>query len=377
MKIKKEKLLIILAFLGLVFSFLLLLVDMNAKSGISNAACNISSYINCDKVATSSYSHVFSIPVSLIGMFFYFFIAFYAIFSKNQETFFQIGFWIFALASLVSLFLLSVSIFQIKALCIFCSATYLVNFVSLYLLKSSYKLNFSQIFTSKNIAAMAISLLLAVALAIIAFFLFKPNAGLKNKETRDILSDYQASNTYTMNLMFAPYMGSNSPKIEVVVYSDFFCSHCRHFMGVLDNLMKDPKYMQSVRIYYKTYPLDNKKCTDKAKVKELSPSCRLSLLSFEMLKKGLFWEFETITRENPLLNADEGLKTAEELNRGKIDLNKVKENNAKYVQMNIREASALGIIATPTWFANGRKFEGAYEMTQLKTLFDHIIEGKN
>lgn len=124
---------------------------MNAKSGISNAACNISSYINCDKVATSAYSHVFSIPVSLLGMFFYFFIAFYAIFSKNQETFFQISFWIFAFASLVSLFLLFISITEIKALCIFCSGTYLVNLSVYSCWKAIINSTFLRYFSGKTL----------------------------------------------------------------------------------------------------------------------------------------------------------------------------------------------------------------------------------
>ena len=85
-KNKKEILLIILSFAGLALSFLLLVVDLNNMHGIANKFCVISDYVNCDKVASSAFAHVGAIPVSVIGMFFYFFVIFFIDFFQPDTT---------------------------------------------------------------------------------------------------------------------------------------------------------------------------------------------------------------------------------------------------------------------------------------------------
>jgi protein-disulfide isomerase len=128
-------------------------------------------------------------------------------------------------------------------------------------------------------------------------------------------------------------------------------------------------------MYHKPYTLDQR-CTAQQPVAKLSKSCKAALLGFHMMKKGLFWEYEEKVRNDPTFSEEAVMKAAEELNRGPINMKKVKAQNIKYVNITSQEGRSLGITGTPTWFISGRKMTGAYGYGELQTLIKYILQEK-
>jgi len=371
---KKEKMLLVLSLLGFIFSTLLLIVDINTKNNISNSLCNISEYINCDRVASSSYSHIGPIPISLIGMIFYLFIPLYIIFSDHFNVTQKLPLKILSILSIIatifSVYLFTVSVTKIKALCIFCTATYIVNIILLIYLLPNIR-ETVKIFSKDNIISFISSGLTSVVIALIGLFII--NGILSNKEAQnELIKEYQGSEVYQVNTIFSPYIGSSNPKINIVIYSDLFCPACNDLMNNIERLMKDDKISEVVRVYFKHYPI-NKECNPSVGYDLHPGSCTASLLGFELMKKGLFWEYEREIRNSPAKDESTVLEIA--LNFIKdMNIKKIKEDNVKYLNTNILEGKALGINATPTWFINGRKIVGSYSSENIKQLINYILK---
>ncbi|HOJ49885.1 MAG TPA: vitamin K epoxide reductase family protein [Spirochaetota bacterium] len=368
---KKEKMIIILSLLGFILSVLLLIVDINLKNNISNNICNISDYINCDKIAASSYSHIGPIPISLIGIIFYLFIPIYIIFIKNHDII-EEGFKVLGILSLIavafSIFLFLISIIKIKALCIFCTGTYIVNII-LLVLTYSYLKKSLHIFIKENLLSFIYAGVLSVLVSFIGFLLVK--SIIKVNES-SLIQEYNNSTIYSVNSIFSPYIGASDPKIVIVIYSDLFCPACKDLMNNIELLMKDEEIKNILRVYFKHYPID-KECNPQIGYNLHPGSCTASLIGFELMKRGLFWEYEKEIRELPIKDEENVIDVAKNFIKDKIEIKKIKEENLKYLTTNILEAKALGINATPTWFINNRKIVGAFPAEEIKKLIKYIL----
>ncbi len=84
--------------------------------------CDISDKASCSKPFKSSFSRMFGISNTIVGMLFYAAIAFFAWFGLYQLV--LIG---SAAACLVSLYLAYILYAKIRTLCLICTTTYLIN----------------------------------------------------------------------------------------------------------------------------------------------------------------------------------------------------------------------------------------------------------
>ncbi|HCL55583.1 MAG TPA: hypothetical protein DHW82_01040 [Spirochaetia bacterium] len=371
----RMKLLFILALTGAVLSFILLLIDAGNQTLLNT--CSANDVINCAKVAQSKWSHIGPVPVALLGFFFYLFILFYIVLSDNKEAIYLAASWLFLLGSLMSVFLFLVSWFDIKAFCLYCSATYLINWVLFFLFSKYFKFNLSKIFNKSGLKALVFALVLSIGLSGVALWATgssSSSAGTTSQKDGFIV-EYQQLPENRINKIWTPFYGGQNPKVEIITYSSFFCSHCKIFSEDLEKLMSDPKYFENIRVYYKIYS-SSKSCDPNTFTLANPSPCIISYLGFEMIRKGLFWEFEKKVRETPNLSAEIIKKIAEEINKGPIDYKNLAANNQKYFNMVEQEIKLLGVEATPTWYINGKRFVGAYPMPQVKQLIDYIIENE-
>ncbi|OHD10392.1 MAG: hypothetical protein A2Y41_04440 [Spirochaetes bacterium GWB1_36_13] len=369
------KLLFILALTGAVLSFILLLIDAGNQTLLNT--CSANDVINCAKVAQSKWSHIGPVPVALLGFFFYLFILFYIVLSDNKEAIYLAASWLFLLGSLMSVFLFLVSWFDIKAFCLYCSATYLINWVLFFLFSKYFKFNLSKIFNKSGLKALVFALVLSIGLSGVALWATgssSSSAGTTSQKDGFIV-EYQQLPENRINKIWTPFYGGQNPKVEIITYSSFFCSHCKIFSEDLEKLMSDPKYFENIRVYYKIYS-SSKSCDPNTFTLANPSPCIISYLGFEMIRKGLFWEFEKKVRETPNLSAEIIKKIAEEINKDPIDYKNLAANNQKYFNMVEQEIKLLGVEATPTWYINGKRFVGAYPMPQVKQLIDYIIENE-
>jgi vitamin-K-epoxide reductase (warfarin-sensitive) len=127
----------LLAALGFVFSLYLYFVDKKVQTDPRyKPACDLSDQLSCSTVAKSGYGDIFYVPLSVIGIFYYPFVA--------MLLWFRIHWLLLAVTSisvLVSLYLAYIQFAKIRAVCIVCSIIYLIN-IGLFLNALNLFLNF-------------------------------------------------------------------------------------------------------------------------------------------------------------------------------------------------------------------------------------------
>jgi len=116
---------LVLAFLGLADSWYL------AQSALSNTAlsCGIDALDQCNTVAQSEYSRLFGIPLAIYGVGFYvlFFVLAAVMLAVARPVLARILYWASVVGLLASLYFLYLQIFVIKALCIYCLASFVLS----------------------------------------------------------------------------------------------------------------------------------------------------------------------------------------------------------------------------------------------------------
>ena len=96
-------------------------------------ACPSTSFINCAKVTTSSYSEIFGIPVALIGLIFFglLLILQLPILWTNKYQWLEIPRLVFVSLGLVgALWFIYVELHKLHAICLYCSGAHIIIFLS-------------------------------------------------------------------------------------------------------------------------------------------------------------------------------------------------------------------------------------------------------
>lgn len=150
------------------------------------------------------------------------------------------------------------------------------------------------------------------------------------------------------------WVGSNNPKITIVIFSDFGCPVCRSAFPKLREISL--KYGKSVKIIYRDYPVVQQYSKDLA----MAGRCAG--------EQGFFWLMYD------KLFTNQGVSTKEELvNLGNlIGLDSQKfsvclENKLyeKNIDQDLVDGTELEVSGTPTWFINGNKIEGDVPLSTL------------
>jgi uncharacterized membrane protein len=99
----------------------------------------------CETVLTSEYATVFGVPVSLMGAIFYFFILVMLLlyWDTKKDIFLKIPILVSILGAVISLILIALMVFVIKAICVYCmvsdTITILLAIVGVVLLLKNKK----------------------------------------------------------------------------------------------------------------------------------------------------------------------------------------------------------------------------------------------
>ncbi|MDB5245199.1 MAG: vitamin epoxide reductase [Parcubacteria group bacterium] len=119
-------LILVLAFLGLADATYL---AHSALTG-SALACGIDAVLDgCNVVAQSAYSRVFGIPLAVYGVVFYAFLFMLSglLLIVSKRHFYHALFVVAVLGILSSVYFIGLQIFVIKALCIYCLASFVIS----------------------------------------------------------------------------------------------------------------------------------------------------------------------------------------------------------------------------------------------------------
>jgi protein-disulfide isomerase len=147
----------------------------------------------------------------------------------------------------------------------------------------------------------------------------------------------------------APFLGPGSAKVTLVEFSDFQCPYCAGAVPVIHDLLD--RFEGDVRLVYRNFPLDFHEHA------QLAAQAALAAAS-----QGRFWEYhDLLFAHGEALDRASLEAYAEEVD---LDMDPFREAldgriYTEPVEADRRQALALGVHGTPTFFVNGTLVTGA------------------
>jgi protein-disulfide isomerase len=165
-------------------------------------------------------------------------------------------------------------------------------------------------------------------------------------------------------------LGADSAKVEVTEYSDFECPFCASFATVQMPVIRQQLIATGkVRWRYRDFPLPSHQYSRYA---ALAAQCGG--------EQGKFWEMHdqvftnhqwAQTGKNPSALFRDFARTIG-LDLDKYDACVDGQRYAGRIQASVQEGEALGVRGTPSFFVNGRPFQGRATSDDFKALVDSL-----
>ena len=165
----------------------------------------------------------------------------------------------------------------------------------------------------------------------------------------------------------APTRGPAEALVTLVEFSDFECQYCRRVEPTLQTLLK--RYPRALRVVWKDYPLPQHKNALLLANFAADAYRRGSSSGFWAVHDGLFASSEAL---------DDG---ALGVLAGKAGLDGalllISAHNGVHdasIRSDMKLGAQLGVSGTPTFFANGRRIQGALPLEQFDTLIREELQ---
>jgi protein-disulfide isomerase len=143
--------------------------------------------------------------------------------------------------------------------------------------------------------------------------------------------------------------GPAEAAVTIVEFADYQCPYCKRAQSVLDRLMQE--FKGKLRLVYKDLPAPSH-----AGARPAAEAARCAAA------RGVFWEYhDLLFLASPDFSRDHLIRYAERLALDRaafaacLDTRQFREQ----VDVDVREARALGIRETPTFLINGKPLVGA------------------
>jgi Na+/H+ antiporter NhaA/2-hydroxychromene-2-carboxylate isomerase len=144
--------------------------------------------------------------------------------------------------------------------------------------------------------------------------------------------------------------------VTLLEYGDFECPYCGHAAPVIDQLLE--KLGDELRYVFRHLPLT-----------DVHPNAQMAAEAAEAAgAQGAFWEMHDrlLTNQDALAPSDLYRHASDlglDLDRFSEDLRR--RRHAARVAEDVRSADASGVSGTPTFFVNGRRHQGVYDIDTL------------
>lgn len=355
--------------------------------------CNFSETLNCDLVNTSDWSELLGLPIALFAIPVYLVQAFLIGSSKKKlaedEQAPLAGAFLLGLMSVgFSLFLGSISLFQLKAFCLFCISLYVVNLGVTGLVWAASRRSLPALLSGIGSALSTHSGLVgrAVGVGMLAFLLaFGVERGLRAQMlaassvvAQDVSQGSRPSSAAAGSLIDADdaSYGPVDAKVTVVELADFQCGYCKRMSYTVRALKEE--LGDRVRFVYKHFPM-NPECNPNVKSTRHQYACDAAVAGQCANKLGKFWEWHDLTFKNQHnLEIQDLLTYAKEVGLDPQALQQCMQDPAMKaaVQADIQAAmaeyealaqnpprpgeptEAARYVGTPRIFINGKLFRG-------------------
>ncbi|MBI2604819.1 MAG: thioredoxin domain-containing protein [Deltaproteobacteria bacterium] len=345
--------------------------------------CTISQKIDCDVVNTSRYSEFLGIPLatltfgySLLAILLSIF-AIGDLYARREALLLLLGFSGFSVA--ISLYLLGVQLFELKTICFVCVALYAIDFFTLIATwiawkRSDFRKNFFGEWKIANRKRLAIYLATGAAFILVAHALTSRLSTEVPLEKESFLLEFRAQPVKTIDPGNSARMGLqvSNPPVQVVEFADFQCPHCAMAAKQIHLILRH--YANRMQLVYKSYPLDQA-CNPKIKARMHEYACLAAKASICANRFGVFEKYFEKIFENQSLIGPESLRVwAAELGVKLPDFDRcvASAETAEEVRRDIELADSLGLVATPTFFVNGRKVEGVLDERRMRLILNEL-----
>lgn len=164
----------------------------------------------------------------------------------------------------------------------------------------------------------------------------------------------------TIPIQGAPVRGPQHARITVVEFSDFECPYCAKARLEIAGVLQ--AYSRDARMVYKQFPLSNHPHAELAAEAALAAQAQDK---FWQMHDKLFENFRSLSREHMLAWAQEiGL----DMPRFTADLDSGRFK--KTIERDIADGDTAGVEGTPTFFINGKRYNGRLDLGSLKPILD-------
>lgn len=160
-----------------------------------------------------------------------------------------------------------------------------------------------------------------------------------------------------------PVRGNPDAPVRIIEYADYECPYCQQIQPALDRISDE--YKGRLSFAYKDVPLPNH---PNAQAAAEAKHCAA--------QQGKYWEYHDLLvttkqyQKNQLRNHAQTLQ----LNLEAFDLCVDTRAQAGVVAEHLREAQALSLQGTPSFFINGRFFSGALTYEKLREIVDEELQ---
>lgn len=340
------------------------------------SGCSISEYVDCDRVSESRFAAVAGVPISALAV-----AAYGAIgvllalpllppFRRLASINLDVATALAAAGTLASLALAVVAALVIRALCIYCALLQAVT-IALFLVllwrrqqQRARKGGPRQLRgVGQGVGSAALALAVGAVVAGVAHLGFESSALAVADRAVSVaalanVSPYLSRNAFSFDSADSPGVGPEDAPVQIVVFGDYNCSHCRHFDPEALRLAED--FPGDVRVVFKFFPLDAT-CNRYMGPQQRSSSCLAAaaayaahqhdhFLDYHLL---LFEHFQNHAPQRLLANAEESGIEDQEGFLAAIQ----SEETLRVIQRDIDEGARGGVQGTPTVFVNGRRLE--------------------
>ena len=158
-----------------------------------------------------------------------------------------------------------------------------------------------------------------------------------------------------LNTAGAPFKGPADAKVTIVEFSDFQCPYCAK--AALEAAQVVQKFPKDVKLVFKQFPLDDHSQAELAAEASLAAQAQGK---FWQMHDKMYANFRQINRDRILVWATE---TGLDMTRFRTELDSHKY--ATRVKAEEQEGETAGVEGTPTFYINGQKFNGVFEVKAI------------
>lgn len=346
-----------------------------------SSMCSLSDYFNCSGSVSSPFSDLFGTPLSIFGIIVQLVILFFSLkallFSSSSEktsTSSHIALTLARFSVLVSITMAGISVLIVKSLCPFCTAAYVLSFITLFCAQRLMKP-----LTEPWNASATKGVLVAFVFVGLAGFAsgFVTLHKYKNSELQQMLTlvfDNWKNQPAQEVVPVAPVkIGPDTAKMKIVEFADFLCSHCKNAFPKLHEFIKTNP---DVQLQFQTWPLDGCKMAGT----EPGLRCQLGIANYcanlqgqgEKSAEYLFERQEQLFETTDIKKEMSDLATQVGLNAETFTACLKDPQSLEMVKKQVEVGVALKVEGTPAFFINGKAYRGPPEPTLLKKVYDSL-----